>query len=175
MGQGGNDTSLSAEQGLEKCLEFLNSVGIKIIVKKIEGSSFLPGLSIEGGCIVIDKESLKYPGDILHQAGHVAIVPAAERAMLNAAAIQERPNREAEEMMAIAWSYAATVHLNIDPYFVFHNNGYLAGGRNIADNFKNKRYFAVPMLQWIGLTAEEKTGAALNVHPYPHMLKWLRD
>ena len=163
------------DQHFEKCVSFLNDVGIKIRFAKIEGDGFLPGLSIENGCIIIDRESLKYPGDILHEAGHIAVVPAAERADLHAASIEKRQNRESEEMMAIAWSYAACIHLNLDPYFVFHDHGYKGGGSNIADNFRDKRYFGLPMLQWIGLTADEKNAVNLKVAPYPHMLKWLRD
>ena len=30
------------------------------------------------------------------------------------------------------------------------------------------------MLQWRGLTLDEKSARALGVKPYPHMLRWLR-
>lgn len=163
------------QQALEKCINFLNSIGIKTMFRKIENSSFLPGLSIEYGSIIIDKEQLKYPGDILHEAGHIAIVPAAERASLSAITIGQRPSKEAEEMMAIAWSFAACIHLGLDPYFVFHDDGYKGGGNYIADNFAEKRYFGLPMLQWIGVTADEEKAKVLHVEPYPHMIKWLRD
>ena len=175
MEKAGNIIHLANDQHFEKCVSFLNDIGIKTRFAKIDGDGFLPGLSIENGCIIIDKESLKYPGDILHEAGHIAVVPAAERADLHAASIEKRQNRESEEMMAIAWSYAACIHLNLDPYFVFHDHGYKGGGSNIADNFRDKRYFGLPMLQWIGLTADEKNAVNLKVAPYPHMLKWLRD
>ena len=33
----------------------------------------------EQGSIVIDKDALLYPGDILHEAGHIAVVPADRR------------------------------------------------------------------------------------------------
>lgn len=160
---------------LDKYLTFLEEIGIETAFRKIDTDCFLPGLSIENGQIIIDKEQLKYPGDILHEAGHIAVVPAPERVSLNAAAIEKRENREAEEMMAIAWSYAACIHLNIDPLLVFHEHGYKGGGKNIADNFNNKNYFGVPMLQWVGLTVDEKNAVELNVEPYPHMIKWLRD
>jgi hypothetical protein len=143
--------------------------------RKIAAGSFLPGLSIEAGCIVIDRDTLCYPGDILHEAAHIAIVPAADRATLDAASIGARPDTQAEEMMAIAWSYAACVHLQMDPYFVFHDNGYKGGGSYIADNFKEKRYFGLPMLQWKGMAADEKKAAELNVAPYPTMIKWMLD
>lgn len=160
---------------LEKCIAFLNEIGIVVICRPQPAGTFLPGLSVENGCIIMDKNNLKYPGDILHEAGHIAVVPADERASLNAVTIAARPNREAEEMMAIAWSYAACTELKIDPYFVFHDNGYKGGGSSIADNFNNKQYFGLPMLQWVGMTFDEKKAAEKNVPPYPAMIKWLRD
>jgi hypothetical protein len=168
-------TKPNVEKTLELCIEFLHSIGIKTIDKKLTATTFLPGLSIEAGCIVIDRETLCYPGDILHEAAHIAIVPAADRHTLDEAAISERPDREAEEMMAIAWSYAACIHLNLDPHFVFHDDGYKGGGSYIADNFKEKRYFGLPMLQWKGMAADEKKAAELNVAPYPSMIKWMQD
>lgn len=163
------------KQALEKCIAFLNGIGIETKLKQLGQDSFLPGLSIEEGSIIIDRDALTYPGDILHEAGHIAVVPAAERLTLNAASIEKRPNREAEEMMAIAWSYAACVHLGLDTYFVFHDGGYKGGGNYIADNFREKKYIGVPMLQWIGLTADEKNAQSLQVPPYPYMIKWLCD
>ncbi len=159
----------------KKCMLFLNEIGIETTYEKLGESCFLPGLSIRNGVLIIDRETLKYPGDILHEAGHIAVVPAGERFMLTASSIEKRENREAEEMMTIAWSYAACIHLNIDPYFVFHDEGYKGGGSYIADNFNNKNYFGLPMLQWKGMTADEKKAVELQVKPYPHMLKWVLD
>jgi hypothetical protein len=83
--------------------------------------------------------------------------------------------RAAEEMMAIAWSWAAGAHLGLDPSIVFHEGGYRGGAQAIIDNFVQGRFIAVPMLQWVGMTADPKRAADLGVAPYPHMLKWLRD
>ena len=166
---------LSVDAYLEKCISFLNEIGIETKFEKLDEPCFLPGLSIHAGTILIDTGLLKYPGDILHEAGHIAVVPGAERPTLNASAIEKRQHREAEEMMSIAWSYAACKYVGLDPYIVFHDDGYKGGGSYIADAFANKNYFGLPMLQWIGLTADEKNAPALNVNPYPHMIKWLRD
>lgn len=125
--------------------------------------------------LLVDTAKLKYPGDILHEAGHIAVVPAAERITLTAAVIEKRAMRQAEEMMAIAWSYAACIHVGLDPYVVFHDEGYKGGGSYIADCFNNKKYFGVPMLQWKGMTADEKRAPELQVKPYPLMLKWMHD
>jgi len=170
-----NSINISVEESLDKCIEFLQGIGIIIREVKLPVTGFLPGLSIDEGSILIDKEALKYPGDILHEAGHIAVVPAAERLTLDAATIEKRPDRAAEEMMAIAWSYAACVYLEIDPYFVFHDDGYKGGGSHIADCFSNKQYFGLPMLQWIGLTCDEKNAVEKGIPPYPAMIKWLRE
>jgi hypothetical protein len=160
---------------LNRCVEFVEAVGIHVLYQKLEGPCFLPGLSIRNGSIVIDREALKYPGDILHEAGHIAVVPANERATLNGITIEKRFNREAEEMMAIAWSYAACIHLDIDPTFVFHDDGYKGGGSYIVDNFKEKKYFGLPMLQWTGMAMDEKAARSAGQSAYPYMIKWLRD
>jgi hypothetical protein len=159
---------------LNTCIEFINSIGIATQFQKIEEESFLPGLLIKNGTIVIDEEALLYPGDILHEAGHIAVVPASTRPTLNHLSILESKNRESEEMMAIAWSYAACVYLQIDPYYVFHDNGYKGGANNIVENFKAGHYFGTPMLQWCGMTTEPKYGMKGD-NIYPNMKKWLRD
>ncbi len=163
------------EEYLATCISFLHEIGIETKFEKLDETCFLPGLSIWNGSIIIDKEALSYPGDILHEAGHIAVVPAAERPFLTASAIEKREQREAEEMMAIAWSYAACMHLGLDPYVVFHDEGYKGGGSYIADNFNDKNYFGLPMLQWKGMAADEKNAVLLNVAPYPFMIKWVLD
>ena len=76
-------------------------------------------------------------------------------------------------MAAIAWSYAATLHLNIDPAVLFHNSGYKGDAENLLENFQAGRYIGAPLLQWYGMTIdgtnEEKDRAA-----YPKMIHWLR-
>jgi len=104
----------------EKAVAFLHSIGIPVHFRSFDGKSFLPGISIVNGEIVVNPDTLKYPGDILHEAGHIAVVPAADRASLNEESIANREMREAEEMMAIAWSFSACVHRHNDPRFVFH-------------------------------------------------------
>jgi len=158
------------EKIFQQAVSFLEAIGIPVHFAKIDGKTFLPGISILNGEIVVNRETLKYPGDILHEAGHIAVVPASDRSSLGENSIAKREMREAEEMMAIAWSYAACVHLGIDAKFVFHDNGYKGGGGSIADNFNEGRYFGVPVLKWVGMcnNPEEENG-------YPEMIKWLRE
>jgi hypothetical protein len=166
---------IKANVELEKCVAFLNSIGISTVYRQTSQPTLLPGLLIDKGVIYINLGTLQFPGDLLHEAGHIAVVPFDERHTLDEHSIGQRKDHQAEEMMAIAWSYAACVHLGLDPGFVFHDEGYKGGGRYIADNFKNGNYFGLPMLQWKGMALDEKNASAMNVLPYPHMQKWVLD
>jgi hypothetical protein len=159
----------------DRITDFIESIGIKIFHRTLEENTFLPGVLIDKGCIYIDREKLLYPGDLLHEAGHIAVVPSSDRAGLSAETIIGRKDQSAEEMMAIAWSYAACMHTGIDPYIVFHENGYKGGGHHIADGFGQGQYFGVPMLQFAGMTAEPRMAETLGMPAYPLMVKWLRD
>ena len=71
-------------------------------------------------------------------------------------------------------SYAAVVHLGLDPSVVVHADGYQDGARTMPDQFAEGNHLAVPMLQWIGLTLDERNAREEDTAPYPRMLRWLR-
>ena len=150
---------------------FLEEIGIEVRRGELHEPTFLPGIGIDRGVLIVDESKMTYPGDLLHEAGHLAVVPPGRRGGM----VMHAGDDAAEEMMAIAWSYAAALHLGIDVGVVFHEGGYKGGSSAIIENFGNRQYFGVPVLQWIGLTCEEKRAAELGVPPYPHMIRWLRE
>jgi hypothetical protein len=154
---------------IAKMLAFLSDVGIDIQLVQLSDETFLPGIDIRNGVLLIDEARLAYPGDILHEAGHLAILPAARRRKIN----HDAGADAGEEMTAIAWSYAAAIYLQIDPSVVFHDDGYRGGARAILENFAQGRYFGVPVLQWLGMTMDDKAARQHAVSPYPHMIKWV--
>jgi len=153
-----------------RIVAFLREIGLDVQARALSEPTFLPGVHIEHGGLAVDPTRLTYPGDLLHEAGHLAVVPPAERAAMHGDAGGDQAN----EMMAIGWSYAALVHLGLDPAVVFHAGGYQDGGQTYLRNFAEGRYLAVPMLQWVGLTLDQKRACEEGVAPYPHMLRWLR-
>ncbi|WP_118974736.1 hypothetical protein [Taibaiella koreensis] len=161
-------------ESFERAIAFIRSIGIPVDFCTLSGDTFLPGLQIEHGHIRVDRDRLRHPGDILHEAGHIAVVPPEERQQLCGDTIAQRDNRAAEEMMAIAWSFAACKHLSLDPGFVLHDEGYQGGGSTIVAEFESGHTFGVPMLQWAGMTAEPRQAEALGRAPYPLMTCWLR-
>lgn len=159
---------------LHKILLFLQGLNIGIETTTINENTFLPGIAIIDGKIYIDLKSIENIGDILHEAGHIAISDPAIRHELCESMICNSGMREAEEMMAIAWSYAACVHLKIDPNIVFHENGYKGGGGYIVENFSQGNYFGVPMLAYYGMTIEPKPKEKISDFHFPKMIRWLR-
>ena len=58
---------------------FLRDIGIAVCEAEVPEGSFLPGIRIERGGLRVDRARLRWPGDLLHEAGHLAVVPAALR------------------------------------------------------------------------------------------------
>ena len=155
----------------DRIVGFLTSIGLRVLNADIAQQTFLPGILVGGGGILVDTSRLLYPGDLLHEAGHLAVIPAERRAR----AQDYIGKKAAEEMMAIAWSYAALVHLGLKPSDVFHEGGYRGWSESLIENFSSGRYVGVPMLQWIGLTADERQAKEKGIKPYPTMIKWVLD
>src|SRR4051812_25031443 len=81
---------------------FLREIGIDVQFAPIEEVTFLPGLTIRDGGIVVDATKLLYPGDLLHEAGHLAVMTAEARTEVSAPIEGDI----GMEIAAIAWSWA---------------------------------------------------------------------
>ena len=173
---------------------FLNRIGLPVTRTTLSDDSFLPGVAVRMGQLVIDPERLGSPGDILHEAGHLAVAPARLRGRLDgnidacAAALIADPDldvTEAEaariartEPQAIAWSFAAALAAGVSPDCVFWAQGY--GGQHggapqlvmmqVAQGF-------FPGVQGLVLTglcsAPPPFGDPADPVPFPQMKAWL--
>ena len=152
----------------ERLVSFVRSIGIEVRAATLPEKTFLPGLDIRHGAILADEARLTHPGDILHEAGHLAVADPAAR---NAPTLSPTGG---DELTSIAWSYAALRHLELHPAIVFHDDGYKGRAASILENFTAGRYFGVPLLQLYGMACEPRRAAEMGVEPYPHMLRWLR-
>ncbi len=155
----------------QRIVDFIRGIGIEVRSATIAEPTFLPGILMDRGGLVVDEEKLLYPGDLLHEAGHIAVAPPERREdQFNTAG-----EDQAEEIMAIAWSWAALLHLELDPAIVFHEGGYKGGGDAFIENFQAGRYVGVPMLQWVGMTYDDKQAPLHGIEPFPHMVRWIRE
>jgi hypothetical protein len=153
---------------IEKLATFVRGVGIDVRAATLEEPTFLPGLSIQAGALLIDEARVKYPGDILHEAGHIAV---SDPAVRGTSGVSTEPG---DEMAAIAWSYAAARNLDLDPAILFHPDGYKGGADALIENFAAGRTIGVPLLQWYGMTIEPRQARKQSAEPYPHMQRWMR-
>jgi hypothetical protein len=159
---------------VKKILSFLDEIGIDVIEKELN-DTFLPGLDLGPNCIFIDYSKLLYPGDILHEAGHMAVTSPADRQIVGTDKIASNWPTEAEEMAAILWSFAACTHLELPLELVFHPNGYKNDSEWLISSFKAKNYIGLPFLEWIGLTLGNDRAHEEGKPSFPAMLKWLRS
>ena len=159
----------------QKIAEFVREIGLPVTMTVLDQPTFLPGIEVENGAILIDESRLSYPGDILHEAGHLAVAPAALRPTLSGEVDLPGFNADVIETFAIAWSYAAIVSLGLDPGIVFHREGYNGRAQALRNNYELGIFIGANGLVDMGLTLVGTKATAAGVAPYPHMIKWLRD
>ncbi|RYD56746.1 MAG: hypothetical protein EOP60_04950 [Sphingomonadales bacterium] len=149
-----------ADPVVSKILTFLERIGIPVIAEPVQ-DSLLPGTTVRRGALVFDPESIPFPGDLLHEAGHIAVTDPKVRATQ-----EEVADDPGEEMAAMAWSYAAALEAGVDPTIVFHDHGYRGGGNAYLASYTDGNGatgIGVPLLRWFGMTSD-----------FPIMTRWLR-
>ncbi|MDX6612087.1 MAG: hypothetical protein QOD75_1273 [Blastocatellia bacterium] len=158
-----------------KIADFLNGIGIEVLSASFAEETFLPGIMVENGRLLVDESKLKFPGDMLHEAGHLAVAPRELRSSLSGEVNLKGEIMNAIESQAMAWSYAALLHLELKPKIVFHEGGYRGLSKRLLINFELGVYLGANGLEKAGMTATGEAAAALGMAPYRHMLKWVRD
>lgn len=163
----------SNSENLQKCIRFIESIGITVIEKELDDTCFLPGLLLGNNTIYIDYNKIKYPGDILHEAGHIAVTTPNERELIGTTDIPDNWPSQGDEIAAILWSYAALTHLDLPSEFVFHNDGYKGQSQWYIENFRSQNFIGLPLLQWFGMA--HPTNEIFNSeYTFPKMKQWMR-
>lgn len=160
---------------IDRIVAFLRGIGLSVREGEVGDSAFLPGLRIEAGGLVFDRDRLTWPGDLLHEAGHIAVTPPAHRARLPDALEELSAFAQGGEAEATAWAWAASVALGLDPAVLFHEGGYHGRSAGLVTTFSLGVYPGSQGLVRAGMTTFEPQARALGVPPYPHMIRWLRD
>jgi hypothetical protein len=150
-------------------LDWLRKIGLTVRLAPLDADTFLPGVTLEPDGLIVDPERLLYPGDLLHEAGHLATMLPAQRASTGSNAGSDIGG----EIAAQTWSYAAAVHLGLPPETVFHPTGYKGAAQNLIQIYQDGNA-GIPLLQWMGLTLDSTRAVEASIAPYPHMIRWLR-
>ncbi len=173
MGKGQNSSMSAGDDYLKRILEFLEEIGIVYYMTDEHFDSFLKGIKIEKGKLSINPEELLCVGDILHEAGHLALVPSNLRHQANNHIGESLGEEYTYEMGVILWSVAAAQHLAIPLTEIFHQKGYKGDAQWLMEQFESGNYIGLPLLKWMGLVAydEEKKD---NIDTFPKMIRWTR-
>ncbi|MCW8329690.1 hypothetical protein MD588_12810 [Photobacterium sp. SDRW27] len=152
-------------------MSFLNNIGLSIEYTLLDEKTFCSGISLKEGRLYIDRGKLFSPGELLYQAGKIAVSPSVDRAKLNGHILHE----PCDDMMVIAWCWAALKHLNLTSDVIFATSRYGDSSCEIIEKFSTGRSIGVPLLQWAGMTNEPTRNLNDNMVVFPAMIKWLRD
>jgi hypothetical protein len=160
----GHGTSVGV---VERIAGWLREVGIVVTPADLgDRECFLPGIAVERGGLLYDEARLTWPGDLLHEAAHLAVAPAEARPHMSGDVAVPGLDMARLEQAAVPWSYAAALDIGIDPALVFHGGGYRGKSEGLLRTFAVGVYPGVPLLVETGLTTADA---------YPRMLRWVRD
>jgi hypothetical protein len=154
---------------LDKIYAFLAEIGISVSETTLSQSTFVPGILIDKGRLLVDPEKLLYPGDLLHEAGHIAVTLPAERVLLHKDVTLGRPDKQGDELAVILWTYAACLRIGIPAAVVFHPAGYKGESEWLLGMFAQETYVGLPLLVWMGMTLDQRVEGG-----FPQITSWLR-
>ena len=159
---------MEPEEVISKICAFLDTIGIQHDEALLEEETFLPGLLIEHGTIRIDRSRLAYPGDLLHEAGHIALAMPEQRPAMGQEDLEVKDPAQSDEMGVILWTYLAAKHIGLPPEAIFHAGGYKDQSNWLIEQFEKGNYIGLPLLNWMGITEPASAGET------PQILSWLR-
>lgn len=176
----------------ERVLGFLERIGIEVQrVDTLQGG-FVPGIKIVAGCL--QASPVATVSDLLHEAGHIAIVPAAYRSMIEADA-DESTGRIVDKAQlstldlqdpllirllqigdaeATAWAWAAGKYLDIPETLIIRDSDYDGGGAVQRQMLSMGRHFGVHGLQAAGFCLVRANPYRSAATVYPQLKYWLQ-
>lgn len=165
----------------------LATIGIEA-VERSDASGFLDGIRIEKGRILYSPDAP--PSNLLHEAGHLAIMPTAFRHLAEdrlsqvfaamGDALQRRMDEtgnpddpliraimQCSDMEATAWAWAFGVRVGLPHDIIILDGEYGGDGAGVRMQVSHNMY--------MGINGLRAAGMVQSVRTYPHLTKWLQD
>ncbi len=189
-------------EALGPIVAFLRDIGFGVEFGPGAQNGFLPGVNIHAGVIHVDPDTLVAPGDLLHEAGHMAVLPRRFRSglgsdldadmhhLIEAEAGPGIPDdpilaapKQQGEFMAQAWSYAAALHIGVSPDCIFFPGSYkhhdYEGKHPMLAWIERGTHYGPPALARVGMTGPAGVfammGGGNGLLPFPAMARWVQD
>jgi hypothetical protein len=178
--------TISQADAVLKTVAFLSEIGITAIGRQM-ATGFLDHVIIENGQIFYDPDNATV-NDILHEAGHIAVLPSSVRNKANdnldslydimckkanelfdienPDSPESRAYLQCGETEATAWAWAAGKAIGLPEELIIGNDDYDNEGENIRLMLSLNSYYGIN-----GLVAGNM---AKSVRAYPEMLRWLQ-
>lgn len=180
---------LTVDPDLEKTICWLRGIGLEVVEGGRPWTPHVDGMWIDEGVLVVAEDA--HVGDVIHEAGHLAILPSGFRelvlgdvddlhlkhaakisnAMQGLANIPEcsvaRALMQSSDTEACAWSYAAALEIGVDPTLPFVNgfdNDFVA--QEIFESCMDGHY--------IGIHGLRAAGFCDRVSDFPILKKWVQ-
>lgn len=173
----------ASRDAVERTLRFLADIGLE--TKSVAGAAgFLDGVTFDRGILLYDPDRTT-SSDLLHEAGHLAVIPGRFRplagddldetfaimgAALDGLAIDSPEMRailQAGEAEATAWSYAAGRAIDLKGRHIIADEDFSGDGAEIRAMLSYGAHFGVHGLVHGGMCASKRD--------YPRLLRWLQD
>lgn len=172
---------------------FLQAIGLPVEwVDHWDGESFMDLVRIQHGGLVVQKEAAV--ADVLHEAGHLAVVPAPYRTwihddvdvglerMLDAIETLAldpddalpKAAMQAGEAEATAWAWAAGVHLGLAPHTIIADSDYQGMGQSLRVALGRGCDPGIRGLCRAGFCGQGSLAAQRGLPVYPALAFWLQ-
>jgi len=188
---------ISRQEWANRAIEFVRSIGIPVSTTDSEevASAFVPYCRVKGGGLMVNPEKV-FPGDIIHEAGHIAVIPSRFRPSAsgtfgkslremkdymdaNANAIGRFPEdptlrgiMQSGEAEATAWQYAAAQHIGLPDEWLFPPGSFEGNGEENLMRLKANSYMGINGLQAAGWTKVREI-SRLELPTFPKLAFWL--
>ena len=180
-------------------IEGLRGLGVPIELSEApEEDAFIEGVWIDRGVMYVHLATLRAPGDIFHEAGHLAIVPPDFRQYITTGDLEEsefmtkmseflkqggllqipecpvsRALIQCSETEAMAWSYAAAAEIGYPTLKVFFFDEVELGDQPYEGHGEElDQSFALGC--HMGINGMHHAGLC-NMREFPKMKKWMQD
>lgn len=184
---------------LAAVVRFLDTIGLPWQWRS-GARGFVEHVRIEDGGLLIDPAA--HASAVLHEAGHLSILPAEFRplAQANVDAVNEimcaqidwsDPDSpvccaavQCSDPEATAWAWAAGLHLGLSPARIIRDEEYGGDGAEVRLQLLTGRYAGIHGLVHAGLCAaaserfaraQRDMGLGVDVRAYPVMTRWLQQ
>ena len=160
-------------------LEFISEVGLRCeLVDKVDYQSVIPNIYIRNGVIEYTLEATWQ--DLLHEAGHMAVIPSSIRSLMsdNLEASDEVLGSDpatyelymaGSEAGVISWSYAACLEIGLEPdnlFDAFNEPEGMLMAHKMAHNNQMGGTYGVAELYYLGMIESKSS--------FPRLVRWVQ-